>query len=939
MTAELFNKAELQASLLRGGEEAHEKTAAGSLIGCVRDLVQGEAKTLDEKQSRARSNDMLGEVAADTVAMMPGVGRLNAGLIRAGMMTDLHKGLADNAVGTLKNFAEGVALNSVSRIGGGALHDPLMSRSLLAESTGLFKLGAGMGTVKAAFNEQTWKDKDGQFSFGDGLSNVAKACTIGGVIGVPAGLVGNRLAQLGLTHLAERGLSERAMSIGLGSISGYSAGAVFGGVDAGMQGGGVKDILSAAHESGLMGMFAGGLTGGFAKNETASRLADNIRSHNERDPRLFETGEWQIPARHADAGKRFVSERMSEYAQNLEMQQPRDLVENLSRLGDWSRGKIVYEKAVPNSHVIAARAESYEEYWRQARTYCSEQSRIYRINGVEVHVPESYARQLDTVYDLRILQEKGFAPGATERARMLGEQAREQLQQHPMKDRAHPADFLQAEQLPDISIARRFELLNSNYFGDAWTSKTYKAGFVTGGTADPSGVITFYKIDANVELNRLLHHEWAHLLANNAVREMAVYGSAAELETFSHNNRAENGFSVSEYANRNLDENWAEHSAAITKADPTEFFLTAAEAPIRTAVIGKALAKSLAAVPSSQRSPFIEQLSGRVSYINEHVLPRAQSLLSDYVQHGSPQEQINAAKLLREVGGKPEFEVLKEVASLSKNASVAHAAFDAAREMSFYGREVFSGYQSTKPSESPSYVDFLLQMAQPGNRARAYALQYLEPRTDSRSVGWYNLLTHEQVAYNPQKQISMLYEAMRRIPESEGRERAYDAARRLTGPDPGKQFSLAVGVYQQVPALREQALRQMISIDAAKAEPILRDLARKPTHRLNALAKEGLSEIEALVRHRQLQGRVETASWPERARVIQELGERHEVRGIEPLLQRFAKGLPEEKELVLKALGNYNWQLVKAEVHRLQRMDPRWVMALRPIIDARPGAH
>jgi hypothetical protein len=228
-------------------------------------------------------------------------------------------------------------------------------------------------------------------------------------------------------------------------------------------------------------------------------------------------------------------------------------------------------------------------------------------------------------------------------------------------------------------------------------------------------------------------------------------------------------------------------------------------------------------------------------------------------------------------------------------------------------------------------------MAQPGSRVREQALQYLDAQSDPRSVGYYNLLTNEQMAHNPQKRMQMLYEAMRNIPEVEQKEKAYEIARRVIGNDPGRQFSLAVGIYQQVPALQEQALRQMIAIDALKAEPILRDLARKPTHRLAPVAREGVAEIEGLVRHKQLEVRLEHGTWPDRAGAIREMGERHEQRGIEPLLRRYAKGQPGEQALVMDTLAKWNWQLVKAEIHRLQRLDPRWIPIFKPIMDARPG--
>jgi hypothetical protein len=929
----LLNERELKASLLNGsGAEAAEKTAAGSLIGCVRDLVSGKASNPGDAQDRARTNDMIGEVAADTFAMMPGVSWLKAGGIRAALMLNPHADLMANAQIGAVNFAEGVALNKVSKFSGQALHDPMASRSLMSESVGLFKFGAGMGTVKAVFNEGTWTDKNGNFQLGDGIANVAKAGTIGGVIGVPAGMAGNRIAKLGLTQFAESGINPRAMSVGLGMVSGYPAGAIFGGVDSVMHGAKPIDVLKSAHEGGLVGMFAGGLTGGFVRNDAIPTRA--TRGVTEHEPlRATETS----MNRSEKVGG---PPRMYDWIDNVEIKQPRDLAENLRRLGDYRQFKLQVDQARLQSDDIAHSSSTFEEFARRARTTSFEQSRIYTVNGVDIHIPESYAKVMDNVYQLRMTQERGFHPDATPLEKQQAIVARHKLKFDPRyTDRAHPADIAAMfDQLPDRSLIKRVEILDSDYYADAWSRKTYKPDFTTAATAANDGTMTFYKVNQNADLNRIVHHEWAHFLENAAKRDRSAFDAAAALEANSHSDRSEKGFMISDYAGRDVGENWAEHSSALTKAETTDFFETAHEAPIRTAILGKALAKSLNFVPQSQRSPYMEQLSARVRYIDEAVLPRAQSLLEGYLMEGKPAEQIQAATLLREIGTKKHFELLKDVAKNSKHPEVAEASFDAARSMAFYGREMWSGYNTSSGANTTrSYTDFLVDVAQPGSKSRGAALEYLEPLSDARSEGYYALLTHGQKQHLGD-QISSLFEAMRKIPELEPKQQALDIARRLAGNDPMRQYGLDLSVFQQVPALKEAALRHMINIDPVKTEPILEAIAKKPTHRLNALAKEGLAEIDALAAFKQLERQLTNGNPEQRSNAMIALGKSGELRAIEPLLKRVAYGASETERAQAQHIldTSFTRQIVKAEVHRMIRVDNRWYEPLRRVVERQP---
>jgi hypothetical protein len=932
----LFNENQIKASLLTPVDaDGAEKTAAGSLIGSVRDLLQGSAKDAHQQRERAQTNDMLAEVAADTFAMMPGVSWLKAGTVRAAVLLNPKEDLQSNAMTFGMNFTEGVALNRLSKYAGKMLHDPTAPRTLLTESVGLFKFGAGMGAVKAVFDENTWKDQQGSFSFGDGLSNVAKASTIGGAIGVPAGMVGTRIAKLGLEHFGQGGLSPRAMSIGLGALSGYPAGAVFGGVDAVMHGGTAADVWKQAHQGGVMGVFAGGLAGGMIRLDSVPRTT----AGGERNAGTTS----ELIVRASESGERAFSKtdrppvRMYDLFDSVEMKHAGTLEGNLAALGEYKPGKLRLFQAVANADDVAKAAATEADFINMGRRVNTVESRVYNFKGVQLEIPEAYAATLDEVYQLRITQAQGFAPDATPTQKLAGSMARGKLQGHAYADRAHPADLFAISELADRSLIKRIVMNDHNYYLDAWTRKTYKPDFVTAATAGTDGTMAFYKAIYNHDLNRIVHHEWAHLLANNAVRDAKAFEAAAALEEHSHVDRKRPGYSISEYAKRNVDENWAEHGAGLTKADPTDFFEVSSEAPIRTAVYGKALSKALAYAPADQRSPFQTQLGERVRYINDSVLPRAQDLLEGYLLKGTAQEQIHAARLLRELGDKKHFELLKKVARTSRNDEVATVAFNAAREMAFYGRERWTGYNTAHGTASDdTFINFLVEMAQPQSGVRNAALQYLHPYNTNKAEGYYNLYTYEQHRH-PGDQMRMLIEAMKKIPDTQGREQAWEAARRLAGDDPLRKFGVALSVYQRVPSLRTEALRQMIRLDVEKVEHLMRDIVRKPTSPQYQVAKEGLQTLETHLMFKGLETDVKSTNQQTRERAIRNLGETGDRRALPSLLNRFAFGETSvERGLAYQMLkDHFNHQVVKAEARELMRRDSRWYQYLRPILERR----
>ena len=97
-----------------GGEEAspwvaqllnrQEATVGGTVVGFVRDLLDRSPTPGFIQDSRARSNDEIAHIAADTAAFLPSLKWTAGGAIRAALLLDPHLGLSGNLAGFGKNF-------------------------------------------------------------------------------------------------------------------------------------------------------------------------------------------------------------------------------------------------------------------------------------------------------------------------------------------------------------------------------------------------------------------------------------------------------------------------------------------------------------------------------------------------------------------------------------------------------------------------------------------------------------------------------------------------------------------------------------------------------------------------------------------------------------------------------------------------------------------
>jgi HEAT repeat protein len=913
--------------------DTHEHTLAGKLIGSVREAFTGKPESAQEAAKRAQSNDMFGRLVADTVSMLPDMHFLAAGGLRAGLLYDREGGAFDFA----RNFGEGMALNGVSRIAGkinglSTAEGALAGRPLYAQALGGAAFGFGMSGVTTAFETSTWQ-QDGHTNLLGGLERIGKAATIGGIVGAPAGIIGGQVAHFAGNQLLERGLSDRFVRMAVGAGSGYAAGAVFGGTDALLNGGSWSDFIARANESGLIGAATGGVLGGVTPGERLAP-ARQIATSEKPVASAISAPPTESPAYTAamgESGERVVAfpriapETAAELY-SFKRQAP-DLERDLSALGSYTKQQRIINELRAGMDDATPYA-TQDDFASAAVVARNQEVRVYRVNGTKIIIPDSYARQLEEVLELRKLA-NGIAPPDVGLEPWMMEKARAEFSAHPLRHDVHPVDLLPyLRNLPDPTLVRELVIRpDSNPF-DPWTRKTYKPDFVTAATASEDGVMTFYKAKRFDNLGYLSEHEWSHLLQFSAKPEGGVYSDATRLEK---------GWNVSDYSERNDYENWAEHGQALIGARSDDFFLVKDNAPIRSSLIAHALEKSLKLVPPAQRSAYHDVLQERVDLIKSTALPRARATLEEILVNGKdPGDQAAAARVLRFLGDDNSTKLLTTIAKTATRPEVATAAFDAAWQRTFYRDAVWTGYAHVDPRINvKNQIDFLVKVAQPGSRSRDIALQHLESINEPRAQDWHQLLSMES---QRSPKLQRLIEIIQHSKSPDVLDEAWRQSKIATANDADMRVLMASKAFLYSPYLRTQALDMLVGSGDPRVRTLLeRVVEKQATPSLVEKAQAGLRNLDVNERLELLGKRVRGPSEQVRMEAIRELGAIDDKRAITPLLRAFGYGTASEREACLNALQNYEHQLIKYYAQQLIRTDARWQSLLKPVIEHNPA--
>lgn len=339
---------------------------------------------------------------------------------------------------------------------------------------------------------------------------------------------------------------------------------------------------------------------------------------------------------------------------------------------------------------------SYSDYRTRAVKKSPQPVRLYRASGhrTELMVPEEYAKLLDAIRLFRITGAK------TEALKQKND---------GFCESALPEDFVaRLDELPNSTLVKRINIFDQNDPNTEWLRQEKNdPTWSTAASAEPGGITNFYKQSRYGDsLRENMAHEWAHLLHNNLPEALAAYTAAVKLE----NGLSPKEFNARTYALTNEKENWAVHLGEELMAyEAGRFLRTASYAPIRTAVLARALKWSLNDAPQSEVCRYRVQLENRVKFVEEHVNSSVANDLENQLKKAA-EPGIEQLELLSYLGCRLDVGLLKRLATRVTSDRAAELIVEAgARQL------------SAAPDER---LEFLWELANPRCKTSKYALSH-----------------------------------------------------------------------------------------------------------------------------------------------------------------------------------------------------------------------
>jgi hypothetical protein len=376
--------------------------------------------------------------------------------------------------------------------------------------------------------------------------------------------------------------------------------------------------------------------------------------------------------------------------------------------------------------------ESWAKFCETSIVIKERDMRLCTLNGtnIEIGIPETYARRLDEVRTLRLAAElQQHSRGTTESP--IGDSAADKLARHPLATRLLPEDLIDLIQdLPDRSLIKRINIWDEPSRADPWRQHTYQPNFRAFATANRQGVISFYQA-TNAQLSGLrdvLVHEWAHLQKFMNPELSQAYHLALKLEKGGGRR----------YGAKDPEENWAVNSEENVLGRHFDKFLCFSEqAPIRTSIMGRALARNLShAEQDGHISSNHGQYRARDKYITEFVLPKAREQLLRLTDSNNSTHRKVAIKLIGELGPHeqlPEWETytIELTARFPPDRKTGELAFNTLMHLTQYGslRQAQALAYLSNP-ESPMRHLATNQLAKTVVEFGTEALNAIEPQRD-----------------------------------------------------------------------------------------------------------------------------------------------------------------------------------------------------------------
>jgi hypothetical protein len=282
------------------------------------------------------------------------------------------------------------------------------------------------------------------------------------------------------------------------------------------------------------------------------------------------------------------------------------------------------EKLAPAPRRVdpSAQYESKMEFYTKGIANVDVPVREYSVTGhsTKIQVPVEYDNALPKIREMRdTAAQPLFGDKLNLAQTMRVASARLQLDSDPMRARYLPEDLVRG-----LDMAPNSKLINDLMaMADKPPYEVRIKGYKesNGAIAEmlKGGRLLFYKPPESWHPDNTMLHEWSHIQHGDNKPAFAAFHAALKLEQY--------GYDYRDYAKFNVNENWAVNSEPLLGASDKEFRTFVDAAPVRAAVMGRALQESLSAVPANQRTPHQNVLAERAKYIETNVVPEAHRAL------------------------------------------------------------------------------------------------------------------------------------------------------------------------------------------------------------------------------------------------------------------------------------------------------------------------
>lgn len=280
----------------------------------------------------------------------------------------------------------------------------------------------------------------------------------------------------------------------------------------------------------------------------------------------------------------------------------------------------------------------WTDFYENGTRKAVEDVHIYRPTGqAPLMVQAEYGLKLDQI---RSLRERAMGNLGADTLGVLS--ARLKLDLSPYKQAALPETLLpHMDSVPDRSMFRDIHLQERYGLQSYFDLKRGEATSPSAEVQTATNTMWVYKPQLQQNIGRDIRHEWSHIAKNTDSRAGSAFDHAAVLERDGWNKRS--------YAELNSEENWAVNMGELMlepAAPVSHFEYLTIMAPVRSAVMGKALGERLSAVAPENRSDYHDLFISRVEHIRSKVQPGVEAKLEKNLN--SPDETVrrHAAEIL-----------------------------------------------------------------------------------------------------------------------------------------------------------------------------------------------------------------------------------------------------------------------------------------------------